>query len=264
MFGPFLSKGVAMRDWWNRRILLMQVICIGVFGFSGVMARADELQIELVRIDELRATEPALIDDIDRLGSALLAKYSDPADHGRIYYQMVLTAVQSGIKQNPKRIEHYCQKALELNTNPLDRGSLYCYYGDLLILSEHLGTFEERRRLAADIYLRGLKENLAIALPDGPTELPPVDKLGGLSLPNERPEMQKLSKLHDAQLKARKQAEFLQGVEERRKILAGQLVYIYSLPPSNLVEFQAAARKVLGDSKYIETISQSINTVTAN
>lgn len=144
------------------------------FWATSLSARADDLDRELAAIDELRATAPADIDDIDRMGQELLGRYSDPKSQGRIYYQMALTAVQSGLGRAPEKIAEYCKKALELHDDPLDRGRVFCYFGDLFQVWNTHGSDVERRRLAAKMYLNGLKESLAIPVPDSRIELPVV------------------------------------------------------------------------------------------
>jgi hypothetical protein len=223
------------------------------------LARGDELGLELHKIDALRDKGPAPIEQVEKFGDALLARYKEPQEQGRIYYQLAFTLAQSGINKNQDHIERYCQKALELNKTPLERSRMFCFYGDLLSVRKAQPDFQVQRREAAEVYLRGLKELINLQLPEGPVELPPIDKVGDLGLAPDDPEMLKLLEKNKSQQKTREEAKFFNEAAMHRKVLAGQLVYLYSRPPYNLKEFQETAQKLLENPKQVEIISQAID-----
>jgi hypothetical protein len=240
---------------WLPSLLLGVNLC-----FFASLANSDELALELHKIDALRQKGPAPIEQVEELGNELLARYKEPQAQGRIYYQLAFTLAQSGITKNQDHLERYCQKALELNKTPLERARMFCFYGDLLSVRKTLPDFPTQRREAAAVYLRGLKELIDLQLPEGPGELPPVDKIGDLGLGPNDPETLKQLEQNQAQQKTREEAKFFNEAAMHRKVLAGQLVYLYSRPPYNLKEFQTSAQKLLEDPKQVEQISQAIET----
>lgn len=238
--------------------MICAAVFLGALWLAPSDADADELDRELMAIDELRASAPAPIAEIERMGQALLDRYPDPKDQGRIYHQMAFTAAQSGIDRNPAIIARYCEKALQWHEDPVERGRIYCYLGDLHSVWKAGAPPDQQRRKAAVSYLKGLQENLAIPAPEDPVDVPSVAKGLGRDFSKDDPARQRELARHEAQRKARERAVFLNGVIEVRRVLKGQLVYIYSRSPEALEEFRMLAHDTLEDSKYIDRIEKEI------
>lgn len=83
-------------------------------------------------------------------------------------------------------------------------------------------------------------------------------------LPLDHPTRQAHLAEHDAQMRARKEAVFLNEAGDIRRALMDQLVSIYSRKPVDVDEFRTLATAELGDSEYVDRITQRITGASAS
>jgi RNA polymerase sigma factor (sigma-70 family) len=196
-----------------------------------------ELQAEFARWDSTyRHQSPAKFQELEQLAARFIDKYPDRDNQARIYFQVAHITGQSwgdrvGVAEaelikHLERMRKYGQKVLEISRDPIERGWIYSYLGSAAEIDPRLADFAERRRLAADPLLAGYAEALAQDLPKFAPELPVLEKIG----PEEGSdpvEQAKRRAQHAAQIEARRDAEWVRDLVQRRETLAIQLRWLY-------------------------------------
>src|SRR5690606_32884669 len=98
-----------------------------------------------------------------------------PEEQARIYFQLAHVYGQSNIRLHADKVTKYARLALKAERDPGRRGWLHTYLGAAAwIDSRTRPAFEDRRRAAAEAYLKGYQELLPLKLPEQAPELPAV------------------------------------------------------------------------------------------
>jgi hypothetical protein len=209
------------------------------------------LSESLLSLDKMRNGRATAFEEVEKIGAKLLDKYKVPAERAKIYFQLAHVYAQSGIDMHPDCVTKYGQLALEIERDPIQRSLLHIYLGCAAEVEAGDKTFSEKRLKATKAYLVGYKETLTLKLPDDAPELPGVDII------EERgdPETAKANRLrHDAQMNARKAAEFLRAMVHNRDILRRQVLELYRREPAADKELSEIAEQVLGNRKDAEKL----------
>ncbi len=155
-----------------KRTILLNFLCL--FGIFFCISEAETLEKKLNDIDKLRTGFDTNVEEAERRCNELLKEYTDPNDHGKIYFELVQVEGQSGF-QRPAKILEFINKALECPQEPLKKTRLYIYWGDALQIANrgvHNQELIVARREAAMPYLLGLKEILKDNLPEKKPDVP--------------------------------------------------------------------------------------------
>jgi hypothetical protein len=204
------------------------------------------------KLDALRNGEarPAKIDE---QGRALLKKYPGARERGEVYYHLAHVHAQTGLKL-PGRVVESAKKALE---HPLDaerRARLYVYWGDAVQVARANDPLAERRRWAALPYLAGLKELLALKLPDKAPALPDFPAIN-LARGETDPQAEQLRRQREA---ARRFAELKGRMIKHRDVLMGQIVAMYARGPSAEAELAELAGRVLQERRAVDHLMAAL------
>jgi hypothetical protein len=138
---------------------------------------------------------------------------------------------------------------------------LYSYLGSAAEVDPAMMPFEVRRRRAATELLAGYAELLAQELPKKAPELPAVHKIGGEEFKPNSKQADRARARHAAQMAARRQAEFIRALVERRNILADQLRWlyrphpkVYGRGPDGPEKLRALAARMLQDPAAVKAL----------
>jgi RNA polymerase sigma factor (sigma-70 family) len=208
----------------------------------------------LFHMDRLRAVAPVNYAELERQGEELLALYTRPAERAKIWFQLAHVYGQTGIDRHPDLVTRYARLALQDERDPIQRGWLHTYLGCAAEVDPDAGlrNFEEKRRRAAAAYLAGYKEILPLKLPEKAPELPQVDKLGHEGM--NAAELTTLRDRHEAQVKARREAEFTREMVSRRDILVRQVVELYRRAPADHEGLRQLATSILSDQAAVDDL----------
>jgi hypothetical protein len=221
-------------------------------GRAGGDDQGQTLRQQLAKLDDLRSNSATPIAALEARGKELLARYHTPEERGRIYFQLAHVYAQSDIRLHSARVTHYGRLALEHTFDPNLRGTLYSYLGSAAWVNPAEPSFAKQRALAAEEFLKGYRETLAFNLPAVAPELPVVEKIGDV-LGSGSPEEQAAAKQkHEAQMKARREAEFIRDMVGHRDVFVRQLAELYGRPPAAAEELRRLATRILGERKAVE------------
>jgi hypothetical protein len=204
-----------------------------------------ELQQDLNKLDGLRngrKTDPA---KVDRLGAELLEKYEAPKQRALIHYQLAHVHAQSGLLQ-PQSIIDHAAAALELPLEQRNRLRLFIYAGDAYRVLNRKASFSKRRKLAAMVYLQGLKEALKYGFPEKPPELPTLFR-GESDVDRQR------------QYELRKSVQFQRDMIGLRTILTRQIVSVYARKPSATNELESLAKDALENPDAVKRLTGQLS-----
>ena len=186
---------------------------------------AGNLAQQLLALDKLRAADKTPWDEVEQRANELIAKYTAPADKGRIHWMAAHVYGQSDIRGHGAEVILHAQEALKYERDPVQRGWLYMYLGDAA------GLDAKSKDEATRWYLKGYFELIAFNLPDAAPELPTVGKFRGvISNPadGEADNNQIVFEvLQAAEVKARKEAELVRDLVSRRNIYIGQIQTLF-------------------------------------
>lgn len=222
------------------------------------LADGKTLEEELYEVDQLRAGFDTPFDEVENRCNELLKEYTEPEEHGKIYYELTKVEGQSGFQRPAKAIE-YAKKALELPQDPWKKVRLYIYWGDTIQIANrgvHNQKLVAARRKAALPYLYGLKETLQYDIPEVKPDLPRVDRFQ--AHPGTM-QYQRLMQKHKEQVKAREKARFQRAMIQHRDILTSQTSTMYSRFPFASNEIKELATQVLEDEKAVERLMSAVN-----
>ncbi len=208
------------------------------------------LSQSLESLDKLRNGRATRFEEVEKIGAKLLDHYKTPADRAKIYFQLAHVYAQSGIDMHPDCVTKYGNLALEIERDPIQRSLLQIYLGCAAEVEAGDKTFSEKRLKATKLYLAGYKEAIALKLPAEAPELPGVEKI---AVEASDPETAKVNRArHEAQMNARKAAEFLRAMVQNRDILRRQVLELYRREPAADNELRDIAEQVLGNRKSVE------------
>jgi hypothetical protein len=209
------------------------------------------LSQSLESLDKMRNGRATQFDEVEKLGAKLLDQYKTPAQRAKIYFQLAHVYAQSGIDMHSDCVTRYGKLALEIERDPIQRSLLHIYLGCAAEVEAGDKTFSEKRLKATRAYLVGYKEAIALKLPADAPELPGVDIIEESG----DPETAKVNRMrHEAQMNARKAAEFLRAMVHNRDILRRQVLELYRREPAADEELSEVAEQVLGNRKDAEKL----------
>jgi hypothetical protein len=187
----------------------------------------------------------------------MLKDYSAAEDQGRIYYQLAHTHAQTGItiKAKAERVIEYAQKGLACPLDPVRRLRLYSYWASALQVGDRSKPLPERRKPAAIVLLKGLKEAQQYKIPEQQPEFRGEAALL-IGPPPDVP-----SPWYEA---ARKEAARRRAIREQwhldwdlwvcHKVLTVQLVDSYRQLPHAASELRELSTSTLGDQKTVDLL----------
>jgi hypothetical protein len=198
----------------------------------------------------LRNGRKTPLDEVDHRGEQLLSKYSDPSDRGRIYYQLAHIHAQSGLL-HPEQVIAYAKKALQCPLETSQRTRLHIYWGDALHVLDRKKPFASRRRESADVYLKRLREIIALKLPEKAPEPELMTMFNGPDAKENRRKMEE-------QWARRQKIDFLREMIMHRKVLQGQVVAMYGRRPVATEELRSMATGILGEGKELDRLMAAV------
>ncbi len=221
------------------------------------------LDVSLRELDALRAADKTPWEVVEQRANELLAKYTTPADKGRIHWMAAHVYGQSDIRGHAADVIRHAQEALKYERDPVQRGWLYMCLGDAA------GLEPKSKEEATRWYLKGYLELLSFNLPDKAPELPSVGKYGGDLRGSSNGEVDSeligIEVKRAAEMKARQDAEFTRELVSRRDIYIRQLADLDARgnpldgkdakPESQL---RAIATEVLRDQTAIEQLLKRV------
>jgi hypothetical protein len=236
------------------RISKVVTLLIVFLALTVTLCRGQVLKKELSQFDDLRNGPKTPLDEVDRLGEQLLSKYADPKDRGQIYYKLAHIHAQSGVRR-PKQIIAYAKKALECPLEPSQRAQLYIYWGDALYVAKdkEKTPFPVKRREAATVYLKGLRELISLKLPE---KAPEPELFVVYHGPD--PDGKRHKKMEE-QWARRQHIGFLREMILHRRILQGQVVSLYSRRPLATEELKRLATDTLGEGEELDHLMSAVN-----
>ncbi len=188
-----------------------------------------DLVRELARLDTVyRHGTEAKFAELEREADRLQREYPAQDDRARILAQVAHVAAQSDIRRQVERVRKYGRLALAISRDPVQRGTLASYLGSAAEVDSGEKDFTARRRNAARELLAGYAALVALDLPAKAPELPGV---GRFDIDGDPAAVAQAQAFHAAQVEARRQAEFVRDLVERRDTLAGQLRWLYHPDP---------------------------------
>jgi len=217
---------------------------------------ASALKKRLQEMDALRTGANTPFQEIEKQARDLLGQYTLPDDRAKIYFELAHIYAQSGIRLHPERVIRYGRLALASERDPVRRGVLYSYLGSAAEIDPTQLTFAGQRAQAAVVWLQGYRELLPLHLPVVAPELPVVEKLDVDALDPSQLASARLK--HEAQMKARQEAERLQQLVAHRDIFVRQLKETYAREPRADAELRSLVRRELGDKQAADTLLSQI------
>lgn len=230
-------------------VFIVAVVFCSLLGAS-TFATGQDLEEELRNIDSLRSGRKTPLDEVDRRGSELLKRFSKPEEQGHVYYMLAHVHAQSGL-QEPQKIIDYAKKGLSLPLDPSRKMRLYVYLGDATRVSKSGGSFMDKRKAAAEIYLRGLNEVLKHDLPEKPPPFPRMSLISGGDEEENQREM-------DEQLARRRQVEFVREMIMHREVLERQITSIYKRRPFDREELKEIASPILEQPAIVQELIAAV------
>ena len=232
-----------------RKIVAIVIAVLAVDAASTCSGQS--LKDDLRWIDKLRNGRRTPLDEVDRRGEELLNKYSAPNEQGRIYYQLAHMHAQSGVLR-PEQVIAYATKALQCPLELSQRMRLHTYWGDALLIPKEKKPFATKRREAAPVYLKGLRNLIALKLPEKPPE---TELMGFFNGPNAEENRRK----GEEQSARRQQIDFQREMINHRQVLQGQIVSLYGRRPVATEELKDMATNILGEGKDLDRLMTAVN-----
>jgi len=214
---------------------------------EGEMAKA------LRPLQALQKGKSTPLAEVEGYGQDLLKEHASPEEQGRIYFELAHSYAQSGIFA-PERAAmalEYSQKALQFPLPPSKRMRMYVYWGDCYHALNDKRPFPGVRRVAAEIYLTGLKELESENLPEKAPEVRPPARCPFKATPEE-------CRQYEEAMKAHEKAMQLEELCMHRDVLMGQLVQTYARKPHAATELSDLSMKVVGNPALTERLMQGL------
>ena len=242
----------------TRSVLGAALVVLALVATDTYLARCDDtLPKELRQLEQLRKGKDTPLDEVERRGRELLKEHASPEEQGQIYYHLVNVHGQSGMA-HPELVVEYAKHALQCPLEPGQRLRLYVYWGDALMIgnmhaaNESKKPFPEIRKLAVVPYLEGLKDAQKYNIPQHRPKMP-MAELFDVSPPN--PDYERIQ---DEQIAAQKRARIEQELWDHRRILTGQIVYMYARKPHAATELRQLATKILEAPATVDSLMKLI------
>lgn len=221
-------------------------------------------------LDNLRAGAQTPWAQVEKITSSLLREYSGRDERGQIYSMAAHVYAQSDIRGHATDVTRLAQLALKYQLDPVQRGRLYLYLGNAAEVRDNdPKSFLESRAEATTWYLKGYVELQVFQLPAVAPELPTVEKIGeSIQLSPDGgidPDTASLIVRHEAQMKARREAETIRELVQfrdfylgRLKELFGRLHQVYDKDAEAPERFRQVASSIIKDLKQIGTLMEQI------
>jgi len=205
----------------------------------------------------MRSGKKTPTEKVEGRGGELLEEHPSPEEQGRIHYQLAHVHAQSAQKDPELVIEH-AQRALGFPLDPALRLRAYVYWGDAvrILHGRKKAPYAEGRRLAARVYLEGLKETQRYRIPEKRPTLPGVDAFD--IMPENSADHREAVERHERQMAARKQAEIDETLWEYRRVIVGQIVEMYTHEPLAATELRDLATRVLDSPAAVDALMKVI------
>jgi hypothetical protein len=225
---------------------------------EGAVAAAPEgraLAEEILALQALQKGSDTAFDEVERRGADLLKKYPRLEQQALIHHQLACVYGVSGAAKQDRAIEH-ARQALRLPLDPRQRMRMYVYWGDATYIANQKRPLSEVRRMAAPIFLEGLKELRTYNVPETAPELPRLERQTGLAQPGKADD--DAQRAYEQQLAARKRAEFEQEMCRHRDVLVRQVAYLYCRKPYAGSEIRELASRILQDPAAVDAVLKPI------
>ena len=214
---------------------------------------------QLLALDRLRAADQTPWEEVEKRANELLAKYTAPADKGRIHWMAAHVNGQSDMRGHGADVTRHGQEALKYERDPVQRGWLYMYLGCAAGLIE-------KREEATRWHLKSYLELLPFNLPDMAPELPTVGKFRGERFgPTDGevdPDQIAAEVLQAAEMRARKEAELVRDLVNRRNVTIGLLQDLYGreykADSDATVTLRKLATEILRDEPTVTDLLQRV------
>ncbi len=139
----------------------------------------------------------------------------------------------------------------------MQRGTLLSYLASTEIIDPDQPKFADRRKRAAEIWLKGYKEMLALKLPAVAPELPSVGKGIG-DRTGDRLEREAAQRRNAAEMRAWHEAQRVGKLVQHRDIFIRQLAENYQREPLANDEIETLATKILADPKAVDELMAKV------
>jgi hypothetical protein len=229
------------------------LITLCLLATSTPLLQAETLREELAQLEAMRNGLQTPLGLVDQKGKSLLAQYTSQTDRAEIYYLLAHVHAQSGLT-HPEKIFEYSRKALDLPVTNPQRLILYIYSGDAASVQKG-NSKPDAARKAMEFYMAGLSEVAKLNLPEKPSELLPVNKYDVSGSPEE---LQKVKKIHQAELEQRQKAEATNKLIQYREILIDQIVSQYPSSSYSLTQFKDILNAKIQNKTLIDSITSRI------
>jgi len=239
---------------------LMSLVAGGTLGYG--QSKLDE---QLGALERLRRGLNTAFDEVERLGQQMLKEYSAAEDQGRIYYQLTHNYAQSGIsiKARADKVVEYAQKGLACPLDPVRRLRLYSYWGAALKVGDQSAPLSPRRKAAAIVWLKGLKEAQQYNIPEKAPPLPPAPIMFQDNAEPVTAEMQALRRQAAENAAAAKRIREEERLFFARKVLIMELVDAYRQIPHAASELRELATSILGDHATVDLLMNRLKDIGA-
>src|SRR5262249_18553578 len=152
-------------EWTTKDI--QQILPFGAMEPTTTEAKtsAEPLIEQLEELDKLRAGDKTPWEEIKKRTNELLAKFTAPADKGRIHWQAVQIYSHDDFKGHKADVIRHAQEALKYVRDPVQRGSLFTSLGLAnTFVDSDSKNFVACRAVATRWYLKGYAELLPFHL----------------------------------------------------------------------------------------------------
>lgn len=242
---------------------MMWIVCLVASNVSAYGQAT--LDVQLGALDRQRRGVNTAFDEVERLGHQMLKDYSAVEDQGRIYYQLTHTYGQSGIsiKERAEKAVEYAQKGLACPLDPVLRLRLYSYWGAGLKVGDQSAPPSGRRKAAAMVWLKGLKEAQQYNIPEKPLGPPPPAILFHDTTEPPTEELKALRRQAQQNAAAAKRIREQERLILARKVLIMELVDAYGQRPYAASELRELATRALGDPMTVDLLMNRLKAIGA-
>lgn len=224
-----------------------------------------KLDEELGALGRLRRGLNTAFDEVERQGQRMLKDYSAAEDQGRIYYQLAHNYGQSGIsiKSRAEKVIEYSQKGLACPLDPVRRLRLYSYWGAAIKVGDQSAPPSGRRKAAAIVWLKGLKEAQQYNIPNEPPGPGPAGLAIGSSADPGSPQFEALRRKAAEIAATQKRIREEERLFFARKVLIMELVDAYRQIPHAATELRDLATSILQDQATVDVLMNSLKEIGA-